>query len=172
MLLAVGIWLVARRVTRPILTLAATATRVAEGDLTARTAIRADDEVGTLAAAFDHMTEQLRENVEMLERRVEERTAEIARQKQYFESLVEVSPVAVVTMDRDERVSAWNPAAASLFGYTADEAIGRGIDELILRTDALRGEGLDVAREAATSGRARWSAGGCARTARSSTSTS
>ena len=100
------------------------------------------------------MTEQLRENVEMLERRVEARTAEIARQKQYFESLVDVSPVAVVTMDRDERVSAWNPAASSLFGYTADEAIGRGIDELILRTDALRDEGLDVAREAATAGRA------------------
>ena len=154
LLLAVGIWLIARRVTRPILTLAATATRVAEGDLTARAAIRADDEVGTLADAFDHMTEQLRENVEMLERRVEERTAEISRQKQYFESLVDVSPVAVVTMDRDERVSAWNPAAFRLFGYTADEAIGRTIDELILRTDALRDEGMDVARDAATSGRA------------------
>ena len=44
-------------------------------------------------------------------------------------------------MDRDERVSAWNPAATRLFGYTADEAIGRSIDELILRTDALRDEG-------------------------------
>ena len=36
---------------------------------------------------------------------------EIGRQKQYFESLVEISPVAVVTMDRDEVVSGWNPAA-------------------------------------------------------------
>jgi PAS domain-containing protein len=51
-------------------------------------------------------------------------------------------------------VSAWNPAASALFGYSANEAIGRGIDELILRTDALRDEGLDVAREAATLGRA------------------
>ena len=30
---------------------------------------------------------------------------EIGQQKQYFESLVDISPVAVVTMDRDEVVS-------------------------------------------------------------------
>ena len=49
---------------------------------------------------------------------------EIGRQKQYFESLVEISPVAVVTMDRDEVVSGWNPAAERLFGYSAQDAIG------------------------------------------------
>ena len=54
------------------------------------------------------------------------------KQKQYFESLVEISPVAVVTMDRDQTVSGWNPAAARLFGYTPEEAIGRTIDSLIV----------------------------------------
>ena len=63
--------------------------------------------------------------------------------KQYFESLVGVSPVAVVTMDRDEQVSGWNPAATALFGYPEEEAIGRRIDDLILRSDALRVEGED-----------------------------
>ena len=106
--------------------------------------MRSEDEVGTLATAFDDMTAELRENVETLERRVEERTAEIDRQKQYFESLVEVSPVAVVTMDRDERVSGWNPAATRLFGYAPEEAIGRTIDDLILRSEALRDEGHDL----------------------------
>ena len=57
---------------------------------------------------------------------------EIERQKQYFESLVEVSPAAVVVMDADERVTGWNPAAAALFGYSAEEAIGRTIDELVV----------------------------------------
>ena len=51
--------------------------------------------------------------------------AEIRRQKQYFESLVEISPVAIVVMDADERVTGWNPAAAQLFGYSPQEAIGR-----------------------------------------------
>jgi len=63
--------------------------------------------------------------------------AETRRQKQYFESLVEVSPVAVVTMNREETVTGWNPAAINLFGYEPDEAIGRSIRELVLDSDVL-----------------------------------
>jgi PAS domain S-box-containing protein len=153
LLLAAGIWIVARRVTRPILSLAATASRVQGGDLEATSGFRSDDEVGALAMAFDDMTAELRENVATLERRVVERTAEINRQKQYFEALVEVSPVAIVTMDRDERVSAWNPAATTLFGYTPAEAIGKTIDDLILGSDELRREGHNLSRAAAETGR-------------------
>ncbi|MGH2977408.1 MAG: GAF domain-containing protein [Gaiellaceae bacterium] len=80
--------------------------------------------------------------------------SEIDRQKQYFEMLVEVSPAAVVVMDAEERVTGWNPAAAALFGYTADEAIGRGIDELVV-PDELRSESRDVTKEALGEGRTR-----------------
>ncbi|HEX5015697.1 MAG TPA: response regulator [Candidatus Limnocylindrales bacterium] len=283
LLLALAIALVARRVTGPILSLAATASRVQGGDLQATSGIQAEDEVGALAVAFDEMTAQLRENVETLERRVEERTselttaldalaeseqrfrrlveelplavymdppgepmgaslyvsppiekmfgypmddwkregffgtiihpddrewvesnvnaraseyriltkdgrtvwvrddanivqdaegnpeyllgffvdtteqkaaeAELRRQKQYFESLVGVSPVAVVTMDASERVSGWNPAATALFGYSEDEAIGRPIADLILRSDELRAQGEDLTRRALEDGR-------------------
>ena len=73
-------------------------------------------------------------------------------EKAYFESLVEVSPVAIVVMDADERVTSWNPAAAALFGWSADEAVGRLIDDLVLN-DELRGEGRDVTREALARGR-------------------
>ena len=38
--------------------------------------------------------------------------AEVERQRQYLESLAEISPAAVVVMDADERVTGWNPAAA------------------------------------------------------------
>jgi PAS domain S-box-containing protein len=80
--------------------------------------------------------------------------SEIDRQKQYFEMLVDVSPAAIVVMDADERVTGWNPAAARLFGYTADEAIGRTIDELVV-PDELRGESRDVTVEALGQGRTR-----------------
>jgi len=153
-MLAAGIWIVARRVTRPILSLAATASRVQGGDLQALSGIKADDEVGVLASAFDDMTRELRENVETLERRVEERTTEIRRQKTYFESLVEVSPVAIVTMDPTERVSAWNPAATDLFGYAPDEAIGQSVDDLILRSEARIEEGHSLMQEATERGEA------------------
>ena len=161
LLLAIGIALIAQRVTRPILDLAAVATRVRGGDLEATARVTSTDEVGTLEVAFNEMTAQLRENVETLERRVDERTAElttalgeIRRQKQYFESLVEISPAAVVTMDRDERVLGWNPAATRLFGFTADEAGGREIDDLVLGVDAPHDEGRALTREAEATGRA------------------
>ena len=77
--------------------------------------------------------------------------AEIRRAKQYFESLVEISPVAVVVMDADESVIGWNPAAAQLFGYSSEEAVGRHIDELVLQ--GLEDEGLDVTRQAIETGR-------------------
>ena len=80
--------------------------------------------------------------------------ADLRRQKQYFESLVEISPAAVVTMDRDEHVVGWNPAATRLFGFTPEEAIGRRVDELVMDTDAMRAEGASVAREAVETGRA------------------
>jgi PAS domain S-box-containing protein len=80
--------------------------------------------------------------------------AELRRQTQYYESLLEISPVAVVTLDLDERVTSWNPAAESLFGYAADEALGRPIRDLILRTDALREEGRSLMTDALAGGAA------------------
>jgi PAS domain S-box-containing protein len=79
--------------------------------------------------------------------------AEARRRLDELESLVEISPVAIVVMDRDERVTGWNPAAAELFGYSPQEAIGRLVEDLVLNED-LRGEGRDVTHEALESGRA------------------
>ncbi len=52
---------VAQRITRPLYTLMKTSQAVAEGDLKQRTGIRRTDEIGTLATAFDQMTESLDE---------------------------------------------------------------------------------------------------------------
>src|SRR5262249_62354340 len=56
---------------------------------------------------------------------------EVQRQRGYLESLVSITPAAVVVLDADERVTDWNPAAAELFGYSAEEAVGRPIDDLV-----------------------------------------
>jgi PAS domain S-box-containing protein len=78
---------------------------------------------------------------------------EVERQRQYLESLASISPAAVVVMDADERVTDWNPAAAELFGYPAEEALGRPIDELVFG-DTGREEGREITREAMREGRA------------------
>jgi PAS domain S-box-containing protein len=67
-----------------------------------------------------------------LEDQVVERTAELQRAKEFLESLVQNSPVAIVTWATSDRtVTSWNPAAEKLFGYTESEAVGRVLDTLV-----------------------------------------
>jgi PAS domain S-box-containing protein len=78
---------------------------------------------------------------------------EVERQRGYLESLVSISPAAVVVLDSEERVTDWNPAAADLFGYAAEDAIGRPIDDLVFG-DTGREEGREITRQALEEGRA------------------
>ena len=64
-------------------------------------------------------------------------------------ALLERTADAAYTVSGDGTIHSWNAAAARLFGYTAEEVVGRNIDEVldardILGTDALAG-GADAA---------------------------
>ncbi len=74
---------------------------------------------------------------------------EIQRQKRYLESLLEISPAAIVVADLGSKVSFWNPAAEKLFGYTADEAVGRHLDDLVATRPELHDEAVGISRAAA-----------------------
>src|SRR5262249_33299039 len=78
---------------------------------------------------------------------------ELQRQKRYYQSLVENSPSAIVTVDGDATVTSWNPAAEQMFGYTAEEAVGRDIDDLVARDEEIRTEALDITRRGVRGGR-------------------
>jgi signal transduction histidine kinase len=67
----------AKKFTQPILELADSAAAVASGNLNVRAPVRSADELGTLARAFNRMTEQLASSYATLERRVSERTAQL-----------------------------------------------------------------------------------------------
>jgi PAS domain S-box-containing protein len=79
--------------------------------------------------------------------------AEVEHQRGYLESLVSITPAAVVVLDAHERVTDWNPAAAELFGYSAEEALGRHIDDLVFGETG-REEGREITAEAMRDGRA------------------
>ncbi len=72
---------------------------------------------------------------------------EAARQREFFRSLLNNSPVAIVQLDTDYNVASCNPAFESLFGYTEQEARGRNLDELITDPNTL-GEAAQYSRDA------------------------
>jgi len=57
---------------------------------------------------------------------------ELHRQKQYYETLFQHNPIAIVTLDRDFRIQACNPAFTTLYGYTAAEVLGQELDPLVV----------------------------------------
>ena len=71
-----ALWL-ARSMVRPIGVLQEGAQRIGAGDLDQRIDIRSGDELEALAGQFNRMSEQLRESYAGLERKVNERTAEL-----------------------------------------------------------------------------------------------
>lgn len=63
-----------------------------------------------------------------------------------FRSIVESSRDGILIVDESGRITYWNPAAEHVFGYTADEATGRNIIELLTPPE-LTGEHLTILEE-------------------------
>lgn len=64
-------------------------------------------------------------------RRAEARSAEAERFRQHLAEVVRGTHDAVMSKDLDGIVTTWNPAATRLYGYTAEEAVGRHISFLV-----------------------------------------
>jgi PAS domain S-box-containing protein len=64
-------------------------------------------------------------------RRAEARSAEADRFRNHLAEVVRGTQDAVLSKDLNAIVTSWNPAAARLYGYSAEEAIGRHISFLV-----------------------------------------
>jgi PAS domain S-box-containing protein len=69
------------------------------------------------------------------------------QQQQYFQELVDNSPVAIVTLDVAHDVVSCNPAFEKLFDYTEEEVVGKNLDDLIT-TDETRKEAVGYTEQA------------------------
>src|SRR5216110_1044639 len=74
---------------------------------------------------------------------LERSTQELARQHAYLDALIASTPVAIAVLDDQRSVRSVNAAFESLFGYTAGEVVGAGIDGLIV-PESLRSESTEL----------------------------
>jgi PAS domain S-box-containing protein len=83
----------------------------------------------------------LRQSHEVLEQRVRERTAELEASEERLRSIITTAVDGIVTIDDQGMIEFFNPAAERLFGYAADEVMGRNVRNLIPRSFRERHDG-------------------------------
>jgi len=127
---------VASSLTSPIRQLTAAVEGIGKGASVA-IPVNAAGETGVLARAFARVIDEANAKTAALEREVQDhRRTEAARdhyaaRERLFSAAVESSNDAIVTKSLDGTITGWNPAAERLFGYTAAEAVGQGIDLIV-----------------------------------------
>ncbi len=118
-ILLTAVYLIARRISQPILVIADAANQVSAGNLNAQAAVLTEDEIGILAIAFNQMTAQLKSSGEQLadysrtlEQKVEQRTSEI---KAIIDNMVD----GLAVVDAEDRITQFNPAIAGMIGVSS-----------------------------------------------------
>ena len=125
---------ISNRIVKPVERLSFVAQAVADGDMTVRTRLNSNDEIGRLSVAFDTMLGNLAAaelelvfHQESLERSVVKARAAEERFRQLFEY---TSVANLVTNDKGE-IETTNASAQRMFGYTEEELSGKSIGALI-----------------------------------------
>ena len=97
-------WLTFRQAFQPINSLTTTVAAISAGDLARIAPVESEDEIGTLAKAFNSMTRQLRELIGGLEQRVAERTRELETRSRYLEAAAQVGRAASSILESDQLI--------------------------------------------------------------------
>jgi PAS domain S-box-containing protein len=124
------VYLIARRITQPILAIANTAMHVSEGNLNAVAPVMSEDEIGILAQAFNQMTgqiklsgEQLADYSRTLEQKVGQRTSEL---KAIIDNMVD----GLVVIDAESRITQCNPALLEMLNLRGSNLIDQNFREV------------------------------------------
>ena len=122
LLMAAGLGLIGHTViTRRMAHLIATTNLVAAGKLDTRVALKGRDELSRIGKAIDSMADQL------------QRSQEVSNLSlAHTHRVLETSLDAAVVMDAEGIITLWNAHAESIFGWTAREAVGKRMSDLII----------------------------------------
>ena len=173
-LTAVGIfsaWIMSRNITKPLNQLKAAAIAISGGDYssTAPINVNRNDELSDLANAFNIMAVNVQQTQEELERKVNERTAELTEEiklrkisekilmisRQRYQMLVdEVKDYAIIMLGTDGEILLWNKGAEKIKGYKEEEILGKSLSVFYTEEDIKSNKPQQLLALAAKDGRA------------------
>lgn len=109
---------------RPLHALKQAAQRFGQGDHKLRIPPSGPPEMQACIHAFNSMTSNIEKLLSSLR--------ESDHRNRLLAVIVEQSNVPIITLDLSGHITSWNPAAAALYGYAAEEILGRTCDVLQL----------------------------------------
>jgi len=108
--------------------------------LFASSIIKAIAKASKMRDALEKRNRELVSVKRSFENQVTRRTRAILEEKQYYQALVDTSPLAIAILDQEDLIREVNPAFEALFGYTNAETQGKHLEELILPPEDKRDE--------------------------------
>ncbi|HMA86366.1 MAG TPA: ATP-binding protein [Desulfosalsimonadaceae bacterium] len=123
-----------RNITVPIMELSEGTRRVAEGDLSYRIDVIADDEIKTLVDSFNKMTRDLRFNRKELEfsaKKLYEQNIEIEERRRYMEIVLNNVSTGVISFDSHGLITTINDSAERMLNINADDVLNKSYKHLL-----------------------------------------
>jgi len=126
-----GLWFTGR-IARPIKVLRDKVKLIGSGQLDQRVDLGTGDEIEQLANEFNKMADKLAVSRESLEQQVVARTAELRREKEFSENVIETANNFLMVLDRNANLVLFNRFAQELTGYGHAEVIGKNALDIFL----------------------------------------
>lgn len=124
----------AKTITIPLMQLAEGTRRVAEGDLSFALNVQGDDEIGSLVAAFNKMTRDLRigrEQLELSAQMLRQQNIEIEERRRYMEIVLKNVSAGVITLDSNGIITTFNTAAENMLNLRSEEILAKSYRKLV-----------------------------------------
>lgn len=137
LIIFIAVWFalrISKTITEPVKMLSDATQRIAQGDLDFTLSTQGRDELHSLVAAFNTMTQDLKEarkRAETASMQLQQNYIETAEKRNYIETILQNITAGVISLDRYGTITTMNKAAELILGKNAQDLIGKHYQSIL-----------------------------------------